>query len=222
MSGKSRAFAVAAATAGVIGMWAPAASAYTGPSGNSSGDTGVVNVSHDQVPIQVCKNYVPINVIGVQVPLDQIAVALGLLSTGNTVSGENAICNQPTIQKDQNARSQHRHLYRAQAQDMSANGSRSWGPNGDMQWTPSVGRGSGSSSGDTGVVNVSHDQVPIQVCKNYVPINVIGVQVPLDQITAALGIAAPTQAVENNVCNQPTVQKDQNGSAHVQNHHHRW
>jgi hypothetical protein len=215
MSGKSRALAVAAATAGVIGMWAPAASASTGPSGNSSGDTGVVNVSHDQVPVQVCKNYVPINVIGVQVPLDQIAVALGLLSAGDTISGENAVCNQPTVQKDQNARGEKRHLYRGQ--DMSAGNYQS-SRDGDMQWTPSLGRDSASSSGDTGVVNLSHNQVPIQVCKNYVPINVIGVQVPLDQITAALGIAAPTQAVENNVCNQPTIQKDQNASAKSRHH----
>jgi hypothetical protein len=216
MSGKSRALAVAAATAGVIGMWAPAASAFTGPSGNSSGDTGVVNVSHDQVPIQVCKNYVPINVIGIQVPLDQIAVALGLLSAGNTISGENAVCDQPTVQKDQNARSEKRHLYRGQ--DMSTGNYQS-SRDGDMQWTPSLGHGhgSGSSSGDTGVVNLSHDQVPIQVCKNYVPINVIGIQVPLDQITGAVGIAAPTEAVNNSVCHQPTVQKDQNASA--QNHH---
>ena len=96
MSGKSRAFAVAAVTAGVIGMWAPAAMAATTPSGDNG---GLVNISHNQVPVQACNDNVPTNVLGVQVPVYDVVAALGILApvSGNT-AGQDTSCHQTSAQ----------------------------------------------------------------------------------------------------------------------------
>jgi hypothetical protein len=96
MSGKSRAFAMAVATAGIIGMWAPAASAVTGPSGDHG---GVVNISHNQVPIQACNDTVPVNVLGVQVPVDRAVGSLGVLSGPSaTYQNQDTSCHQASSQ----------------------------------------------------------------------------------------------------------------------------
>jgi hypothetical protein len=199
MSGKSRAFAVAAAAAGVIGMWAPAASAVTGPVSGDNG--GVVNVSHNQVPVQVCNNYVPVNAVGVQVPVDKVVASLGLLNpVGTTAANQDSSCHQASAQGNGGPG---RHDLAAKT--MSANSAKGW--EGMKGW-----RVAGPSSGDNGgVVNLSHNQVPIQVCDNYVPVNAVGVQVPVDQVAAALGILAPagnTVAVQNTSCHQPSAQRN--------------
>src|SRR5579875_2349846 len=94
MFSKRRVLAVAAATAGMIGMWAPAAFAGTG------GDAGgLVNVSHNQVPVQACDNSVPVNGVGGQVPVSDIAGALSILSApGVTTAWQDSSCHQPAAQ----------------------------------------------------------------------------------------------------------------------------
>src|SRR5579875_1533904 len=96
MFSKRRVLAVAAATAGMIGMWAPAAFAGTG------GDAGgLVNVSHNQVPIQACGNFVPVNGVGGQVPITGIDGSLGLLSAGGRISSRaDKGCHQPAAQRN--------------------------------------------------------------------------------------------------------------------------
>src|ERR1700761_8619775 len=100
MSGKSRTFAVAAVTAGLIGIWAPAAAmAGTSPSGNSGNSAGVINVTHDQVPVQACNDDVPVNVLGVQVPVKNVSGAGNLLSPGSvTAAGQDSSCHQASSQ----------------------------------------------------------------------------------------------------------------------------
>ena len=97
MSGKSRAFAVAAVTAGLIGVWAPAAAmASSSPSGDNA---GVVNLSHNQVPIQACNDQVPVNVLGVQVPVYDVVAALGVLApVSGTFAGQDTSCHQNSLQ----------------------------------------------------------------------------------------------------------------------------
>jgi Tfp pilus assembly protein PilV len=196
MSGKSRAFAVAAAAAGVIGMWAPAASAVTGPVSGDNG--GVVNVSHNQVPVQVCNDTVPVNVLGVQVPVDRVAGSLGLLTAGtNTATSQDNSCHQASAQG--NAGPGHHEMA---AKDMAA---QNW--EGVKGWHVA-----GPKSGDNGgVVNISHNQVPIQVCNDKVPVNVLGVQVPVDEVAAALGVLTPASSqvtVQDNSCHQAQAQKN--------------
>lgn len=176
---KSRAIAVAVAAAGVVGFGAPVANAATtafGPGDNG----GLVNVSHDQVPVQVCGNDVPVNVLGGQVPVHGVGAALGVLTAGSsTTSNQDNSC----------------HMMNGQNNAAYVGG---WGMDG-RKVIP--------ASDNGGLVNVSHVQVPVQVCNNTVPVNVIGVQVPLDQLTGALGLGTANSSTTSN----------QNNSCHLKN-----
>ena len=84
MSRKNRAFALAVATAALVGVSAPVAHA-AGPN-NTSGfnNDSLVNASGNQIPLQACNNYVPVNagVLAGQIPLSDISAALGLSRQG--------------------------------------------------------------------------------------------------------------------------------------------
>jgi hypothetical protein len=195
MSGKSRAFAVAAAAAGVIGIWAPAASAYTGPSGDNG---GVVNFAHNQVPVQACNDTVPVNVLGVQVPVDRVSGSLGLLNLAPTVANQDSSCHQASAQANAPAG----HMMRAKAMSSDKHM--------DPQWGPGAWRYAGPSGDNGGVVNLSHNQVPIQACNDTVPVSVLGVQVPVQEVAAALGLLSPggAIAVQDSSCHQAQAQKN--------------
>jgi hypothetical protein len=85
---KTHALALAAATVGLIGFTAPLASAATmhGHGGGSQG--GLVNLSGNQVPVQVCGNDVDGNVAGGQVPAEGDAVVGSLLSPGSVTKSK--------------------------------------------------------------------------------------------------------------------------------------
>lgn len=194
MSGKSRAFAVAAVTAGVIGLWAPAAMAVTTPSGDNA---GVVNLSHNQVPVQACNDNVPVNVLGVQVPVNHVTAAGNLLSPGAlTGAKQNTSCHQDSGQAGSDG---------AASTGMGP----AWGRH-DGAREDSSSAADGPNTGDNaGVINVTHNQVPIQACNDEVPVNVLGVQVPVYDVVAALGILAPvsgTFAGQDTSCHQASSQ----------------
>ncbi len=92
---KSRILVVATMAAGTIGLWASAAVAGTG------GDNGgLVNLSHNQVPLQGCGNEIPVNVLGVQVPVSELAGALGLVSPGGVTAVQDSGCKQGSGQSN--------------------------------------------------------------------------------------------------------------------------
>ena len=98
MSGKNRAFALAVATAALVGMSAPVASAASNPSGFNN--DSIINTSGNQVPVQVCNNDVPVNAGAgaVQVPVDGVSGVLGLLNSGPLTSTVNRSCAQTPTQ----------------------------------------------------------------------------------------------------------------------------
>src|SRR5436305_7184475 len=98
MSRKNRAFALAVATAALVGVSAPVAHAASGPSGFNN--DSLVNASGNQLPVQVCNNDIPVNAgLGVvQVPVDGVSGALGILSTGNITSTVTRHCDQTPTQ----------------------------------------------------------------------------------------------------------------------------
>lgn len=217
MSKKGRTLALAVTTAGLIGLLAPMASAATAANPGDSG--GLVNVSHNQVPIQACDNKIPVNVLGIQVPVSEVPVALGLLSRG-VVSEQNSSCTQVSVQNNGGRRHHRRPVvtpFRAPETfgvvpgtcepcargDEMGIGSPIPGLFGEAPIVPGPG-------GDHGLVNVSHNQIPIQLCNNKIPVNVLGVQVPVDEVTAALGIAsaAPVVGVQNSSCRQGSLQRN--------------
>ena len=203
MSGKSRAFAVAAVTAGVIGMWAPAAMASTHPSGDNA---GVANLSHNQVPVQLCNDTVPVNVLGVQVPVNHVTGAGNLLSPGSTTAaGQDTSCHQASGQANGSGAA-------GTSAGSAGAGAVSNAPGGKaiMGDSASAINAPGVSNGDNaGVLNITHNQVPIQACNDQVPVNVLGVQVPVYDVVAALGILAPvsgTFAGQDTSCHQASSQ----------------
>jgi len=100
MSRKNRAFALAVATAALVGLSAPVAHA-AGPN-NTSGfnNDSLVNASGNQLPVQLCNNDIPVNAgLGVvQVPVDGVSGALGILDTGNVTSTVTPNCTQTPTQ----------------------------------------------------------------------------------------------------------------------------
>src|SRR5947207_8463061 len=100
MSRKNRAFALAVATAALVGVSAPVAHA-AGPN-NTSGfnNDSLVNASGNQIPLQACNNDVPVNagVLAGQIPLSDISGVLGLLSTANVTSSVSRDCSQTPSQ----------------------------------------------------------------------------------------------------------------------------
>src|SRR5437899_1578358 len=94
MSGKNRAFALAVATAALVGLSAPVASAasFSGPSGFNN--DSIINISGNQLPVQACNDYLPVNGdAGTQVILASIAAALGQ-GSGNQTATTNTSCTQ--------------------------------------------------------------------------------------------------------------------------------
>ena len=96
MSGKNRAFALAVATAALVGLSAPVASAASFQGGPTSGFNGdsVLNASSNQLPLQACNNNIPVNVAGLQVPVTGLSGALGLGSSGPVSSTADRNCTQ--------------------------------------------------------------------------------------------------------------------------------
>jgi hypothetical protein len=93
MFAKSRALAVAVATAGVIGFGgAPMAGAAVGFGPGGNGD--LLSVSNNQVP-QACGHYYygPANVLGAQAPVRDAGARLGIRSgDSSTTSNQDNIC----------------------------------------------------------------------------------------------------------------------------------
>src|SRR6266567_1260088 len=95
MSGKNRAFALAVATAALVGVSAPVAHAASGPSGFNN--DSLLNVSGNQVPLQGCNNDIPVNagVLAGQVPLSDISALLGLVNTGTAAGAMAPVSHGP-------------------------------------------------------------------------------------------------------------------------------
>jgi hypothetical protein len=99
MSGKNRAFALAIATAALVGFCAPMASAATvqGPSNTGLNNDSVLNLSNNQVPVQPCTfgadtNLTP--VLQVIAPLVPAAGATNDLTTGALSGTQDNGCSQ--------------------------------------------------------------------------------------------------------------------------------
>jgi hypothetical protein len=103
---KSHALALAVTTAGLIGFGAPMAGAATmhGP----GTDGGLVNVSHNQVPIQGCGNSVDLNAAGGQVTGEGGALVGSLLSPG-AVTNATAVNNRGCEMENNQSKGRHSH-----------------------------------------------------------------------------------------------------------------
>jgi hypothetical protein len=165
---KSHVLVLGVATAGLIGLGAPMAGAAT-----VSGPSSLVNVSNNQIPLQLCGNDVYGNVIGGQVPVAGDALVASLLSPGSYTVAK-GVNNRGCVELN-NQQNKH---------------------------------GDGAS-----LVNVSDNQIPVQVCGNDVFINGIGGQVPLYGLAGAISALSPSSvtkatAVNNQGCDSASNQQN--------------
>jgi hypothetical protein len=201
MSRKNRAFALAVATAALVGVSAPVAHAASGPSGFNN--DSLVNASGNQIPLQACNNDIPVNagVLAGQIPLSDISAALGLLSTSAVTSSVSRDCSQTPTQTN-TATTSTGNTNTAAAPGALA-GPLGVGP----PWH--VASSGPSGFNNDSLVNASGNQLPVQVCNNDIPVNAgLGVvQVPVDGVSGALGILSTgniSSTVTRNCTQTPT------------------
>lgn len=106
----------------LLGMGGGVASAHTHPNGahpnvspnggdkqqlqhsdkGSRQSNALIDLSHNQIPIQICHNQIPVNVLGVQVPINDVDADLGaaLLGGGEAKGMRDASCHQPAAQQN--------------------------------------------------------------------------------------------------------------------------
>jgi hypothetical protein len=197
MSRKNRAFALAVATAALVGVSAPVAHAASGPSGFNN--DSLVNASGNQIPLQACNNDIPVNagVLAGQIPLSDISAVLGLLSTNTVSSSVTRDCTQTPTQTNT-----------ATTDTGNTNTAAAPGPMGGPMMNHGPNSGPSGFNNDS-LVNASGNQLPVQVCNNDVPVNAgLGVvQVPVDGVSGALGILDTgniTSSVTRNCTQTPT------------------
>lgn len=203
MSGKNRAFALAVATAALVGLSAPVAGAATFSGPNGFNNDSLLNVSGNQLPLQAYNNEIPVNVLGVQVPLSAISAALGVLNSGALTSQANQSCTQTPSQ--------------AITSTTSTGNTTTITDKGKMMGSedPSGGWGGGaggnhntSGFNNDSLVNLSNNQVPVQACNNDIPVNVLGVQVPVTGASSVLGLlnSGPLSSSADRTCTQTPSQ----------------
>jgi hypothetical protein len=195
MSRKNRAFALAVATAGLVGLSAPVAGAATlqGPSGFNN--DSVLNLSGNQIPVQLCNNDIPVNVLGVQVPLSAISAVLGVLNSGALTGSASKTCTQNPTETNTSTTNT--------GSTLTTTGSNA--PTVFHRGAHLTGnRNSTSGFNNDSVLNVSRNQLPISACNNDIPVNVAGVQVPVDGVSGVLGLlnSGPLSSSADRTCTQ--------------------
>jgi hypothetical protein len=216
MSRKNRAFALAVATAALVGVSAPVASAATfgGPTSGFNNDS-LVNTSGNQVPIQVCNNDIPINAgaLAGQLPLSDISAILGLVNSGSLTSSVTRSCTQTPSQTITSSTSTGNTITNAPMSSGGSSSGNSWCgqcSSHDHGWTGDHHNNATSGFNNDSLVNLSNNQIPTQICNNDIPINagVGAVQVPIDGVSGALGLlnSGPITSSVTRDCSQVPTQ----------------
>jgi hypothetical protein len=216
MSRKNRAFALAVATAALVGVSAPVASAATfgGPTSGFNNDH-LLSASGNQVPLQACNNDIPINagVLAGQLPLSDISAILGLVNSGSLTSSATRTCTQTPSQAITSATTTGNTVTNAPMAPGAPGGPGGMGAPGGPGAGPggTGGHHNTTTSGfnNDSLVDLSNNQLPVQACNNDIPINGgLGVvQVPVDGVSGALGLlnSGPiSSSVTRNCAQTPT------------------
>lgn len=202
MFGKNRAFALAVATAALVGVSAPAASAagFQGPSGFNN--DSILNLSGNQLPTQVCTGAAPINTVtNTQSITDGLASILPSIDTGTVSPMQGNTCTQSPAQTNTTTAD----TVPTSAPSMSTE---------RHGWRHS--RGSSGSSSDQStsgfnndsILNISGNQLPVQTCTSGAAVNTVTATEALTGLLSILpvlntGAVSPTQG---NACTQAPTQ----------------
>ncbi len=155
MSGKNRAFALAVATAALVGMSAPVASAATFQSGPSGfNNDSVLNLSGNQLPVQTCTGDVQTAAAAATQTITSIlgSISSPSLSPGAVTPTQSSSCTQSPSQTNSTT--------------TTTGSSTSNDPCdcGSSYWDDSHGSSGPSGFNNDSVLNLSGNQVPVQTC----------------------------------------------------------
>jgi hypothetical protein len=175
MSGKNRAFALAAATAALVGLSAPVAGAATlqGPSGFNN--DSVLNLSGNQLPIAACNLGIPVDALLAQIPLTGLSlVGDGMLNSTTMNPTNSQTCTQAP----------------SQANTSTTNTNSSNASTASTSTTAETLATDTSGFNGDSVLNVSDNQIPATICNVAAPITATGLQVPVAILGSVLGSGA--------------------------------
>jgi hypothetical protein len=190
MSGKNRAFALAAATAALVGLSAPVAGAATlqgGPSGFNN--DSILNLSGNQIPIAACNLGIPVDVLLAQIPITGLGlVGDGMLNSTTMSPTTSQNCAPSTTQGNSsttNTNSNNASVPTTHIRHVVARCGCHHSVSVTSIDTPAD-NGPSGFNGDS-VLNVSNNQIPATICNAAVPITATGLQVPVSILGAVLG-----------------------------------
>jgi hypothetical protein len=213
MSGKNRAFALAVATAALVGMSAPVASAATfqgGPSGFNN--DSVYNLSGNQLPVQTCNGGDPVNTVtnlqtitadlGTILPTAAASPDQASLSTGDISPAQGNNCTQNSTQT--NTTTANTAPTPAASEDTDMQGWMSWSDDEDQSSDPSGPSGFNNDS----VLNLSGNQLPVQTCTGGDPVNTVTNTQTLAGALSVLPVltAGAISPAQGNACTQTSTQ----------------
>ena len=213
MSGKNRAFALAVATAALVGFAAPAASASSNPSGFNN--DSILNVSNNLVPLQACNNDIPVNagVLAGQLGLSDISALLGLTNnTGSSTTNDGRTCNMTPSQDNTSTTDTN-----SMSGDPSGGNNNGWSdPCGCSNTGSKGGSDHGGAANESGfnndsILNVSNNELPIQACNNDIPVNagvgvIQAVGEDLSVVGGLLGNSGSSTVNDDRTCNMTPSQ----------------
>ena len=158
MSGKNRAFALAVATAALVGMSAPVASAATFQGGpNGFNNDSVLNLSGNQLPVQACTNGASANTVtNVQAVINGLGSVLPIVSGGAVSPAQENICTQSPTQSN------------TATADVTSTTPTTAPTAGPVSHVPAVSGSDPTTNGfnNDSVLNLSGNQLPVQACTN--------------------------------------------------------
>ncbi len=188
MSGKNRAFALAVATAALVGMSAPVASAATfQPNPNGFNNDSILNLSGNQVPVQACTSGASANTVtSTQAVASGLGSILPIISSGAVSPMQGNTCTQSPTQTNGTTSDVTSTSAPIAGPDSNGpvNGPNSNGPvnspnsNGPTSWSHHSNHNFDPSSDPTtngfnndSLLNLSGNQLPIQACTSGAGVN---------------------------------------------------
>jgi hypothetical protein len=204
MSAKHRAFALAVATAALVGMSAPAYAAtfQDGPSTSGFNNDSVLNLSGNQLPVQTCTSGAPINTATeTQTVTGALANLLPTLGTGDVSPSQGNTCTQTTTET--NTFTANTGPTTAVSEDAHSHGHMSRSEESDPSSDPST-----SGFNNDSVLNLSGNQLPVQTCTSGAAVNTV---TETQALTGALNLVpvVTTGAVspmQGNTCTQSSTE----------------
>ncbi len=172
MSGKNRAFALAVATAALVGMSAPVASAATFHSGpNGFNNDSVLNLSGNQLPIQACTSGAPVNTVtSIQALVSGIGSVLPVVSSGAVSPMQGNTCTQSPTQSNTATADVTSTTAPIAGPDSHSHMHMHWSEPSDPSSDPSSDPTTNGFNNDS-VLNLSGNQLPVQACTSGAGVN---------------------------------------------------